>query len=245
MIRNTQNRFTYAIPGSSEKNLLLLPDHFIISVHKKALLSHYTLLLSVCLCQNGKNRLQIFFLAQALQKQKTGIFIIKYSKRGGSSMYSKILVAFDDSEGSHAALEQAAEIADLHHSELFLVYAAKEKRPASSRPMYTLPYGPGETAGYAGTATMDYQEEETATRTESGVYMLEQARKKLHLADSRVHTEILHGDPAREICKFASQKEINLIVIGNRGLRGVRKLMLGSVSQKIAQHAHCPVMIVK
>lgn len=160
-------------------------------------------------------------------------------------MYKKILVAFDGSEGSQAALKHAAEIAEQHHSMLFIVHALKEKRAATSRPMYALPYGSSDSSGYLGKPEMDHPEEDTLKR-EGGAQVLEQARKKLKLPKSRIHTDILHGgEPAKEICDYASINEIELIVIGNRGLHGVRKLMLGSVSQKVAQHAHCPVMIVK
>lgn len=109
--------------------------------------------------------------------------------------------------------------------------------------MYALPYGSSDSGGYLGTPNMD-STEEFPMKKEAFASILEKIRKNLPLPASKVHTEILHGEPASEICAFAVTKEINLIVIGNRGLHGVRKIMLGSVSQKVAQHAYCPVLIV-
>lgn len=159
-------------------------------------------------------------------------------------MYNRILVAFDGSEGSQAALDHAAEITAQHHAQLYIVHAVKERRSVSSRPMYAMPYGSSDSGSYLGTPESAYPEE--APLKKDSVALVEKAKKKLKLPASRVHTGILYGgEPAREICEFASVNEINLIVMGNRGLHGVRKLMLGSVSQRVAQHAHCPVLIVK
>jgi nucleotide-binding universal stress UspA family protein len=53
------------------------------------------------------------------------------------------------------------------------------------------------------------------------------------------------GDPAVEIVTIAKNEMADLIIIGSRGLGALRGVLLGSVSQKIAQAAPCPVMIVK
>ncbi|MDK2973996.1 MAG: hypothetical protein PWP08_367 [Methanofollis sp.] len=56
--------------------------------------------------------------------------------------------------------------------------------------------------------------------------------------------EISLGDPASEIVAHAKKEGAGLIVIGSRGLNGVKGALLGSVGQKVMQLAHCPVMIV-
>ena len=53
------------------------------------------------------------------------------------------------------------------------------------------------------------------------------------------------GDPAQQIVELAAKLEIDLIVIGSRGLNKVSEMLLGSVSRKVTHDAHCPVMIVK
>ncbi len=47
------------------------------------------------------------------------------------------------------------------------------------------------------------------------------------------------------ILDFADKHGSNLIVVGSRGLSGIKELMLGSVSHKISQYSKCPVLIVR
>lgn len=53
------------------------------------------------------------------------------------------------------------------------------------------------------------------------------------------------GDPAEEIVKLAEEGKFDLIVMGFRGLTGIKRYLLGSVSRKVVDHASCSVMIVK
>ncbi len=53
------------------------------------------------------------------------------------------------------------------------------------------------------------------------------------------------GRPANEIVKLSEELGMGLIVVGDKGLGGVRRALLGSVSDSVARHAHCPVMIVR
>lgn len=59
----------------------------------------------------------------------------------------------------------------------------------------------------------------------------------------RCHQEI--GQPAAEIVRIAEEDRCDLIVLGSRGLNGVKAFLLGSVSDRVSHHAHCPVLIVK
>jgi len=53
------------------------------------------------------------------------------------------------------------------------------------------------------------------------------------------------GSPAAEIVRVAEEEGHDLIVLGSRGLSSIRGFLLGSVSDRVAHHAHCPVLIVK
>lgn len=53
------------------------------------------------------------------------------------------------------------------------------------------------------------------------------------------------GDASSEILHYADKNNIDLIVIGARGLGKFKQLLLGSVSNKVITHSHCPVLIVK
>ncbi|WP_348651721.1 universal stress protein [Paenibacillus silviterrae] len=56
-----------------------------------------------------------------------------------------------------------------------------------------------------------------------------------------VHLKV---DPEHEILKYARDTEQQLIIIGSRGLSGIKEMMLGSVSHKVSQLSNCPVLIV-
>jgi nucleotide-binding universal stress UspA family protein len=60
---------------------------------------------------------------------------------------------------------------------------------------------------------------------------------------ARVSTHTPVGDPARHLLERAAAAD--LLVVGSRGLGAVRRLLLGTVSEKVLQHAACPVLIVK
>lgn len=58
-------------------------------------------------------------------------------------------------------------------------------------------------------------------------------------------TAIVWGHPAEAICHFATERKVDLIVIGSHGRTGIRRALLGSVSNAVANQAPCPVTIVR
>lgn len=71
------------------------------------------------------------------------------------------------------------------------------------------------------------------------------ARAILEKADVRAIETVRGGDPATTIVNAANRSDANLVVIGSRGLSGLKEKLLGSVSREVAEHASCPVLIVK
>ena len=63
--------------------------------------------------------------------------------------------------------------------------------------------------------------------------------------DIEVSTKLLEGRPADKIVEAAKEGEFDIIIMGNRGLGGVKEFFLGSVSDRVADEASCPVLIVK
>ena len=53
------------------------------------------------------------------------------------------------------------------------------------------------------------------------------------------------GHPDREIVRLAEEIGAGLIVIGSRGLGGMRRALMGSVSDSVVRYAHCPVLVVR
>ena len=60
-----------------------------------------------------------------------------------------------------------------------------------------------------------------------------------------VETHVREGQPAEVIIHVANQEQADLIVVGSRGLTGIKRYLLGSVSSKVSEHAPCSVMIVR
>jgi len=63
--------------------------------------------------------------------------------------------------------------------------------------------------------------------------------------DSQIETVARHGDPAEVLADVAEEEGARLIVVGDRGLTGVKRFLLGSVSHKLSHHAPCSVLIVR
>lgn len=71
------------------------------------------------------------------------------------------------------------------------------------------------------------------------------AMKLFEKTEAEVKGIRLYGRPADELVKYAYDNSVDLIVMGTRGIRGFKKLRLGSVSERVLKLAHCPVMVVK
>lgn len=56
--------------------------------------------------------------------------------------------------------------------------------------------------------------------------------------------EVVEGDPVDEIIKCAKGKDSDLIIISTHGAKGLEKIMLGSVAERVLKRAHCPVLIM-
>ena len=61
---------------------------------------------------------------------------------------------------------------------------------------------------------------------------------------AEVAGEVLEGDPADRIVAFAADHQADLIVMGTHGARGIEKILLGSVAERVLKRAACPVLIV-
>lgn len=74
---------------------------------------------------------------------------------------------------------------------------------------------------------------------------MQQAVDVLKNGPASLRTQLLSGRPAQAIARAAQREGVDLLVVGSRGLAGVKAVALGSVSHAVAQVAACPVLIVK
>ena len=146
-------------------------------------------------------------------------------------MFSKILVCSDGSACALKAVQTAGEIAKLFNASVTLLYVDD---PA----MTTLPYmGPPEAAFCAEVSITE------ANRRQKESVQLSQGA--LENAGVAFTTRCEFGHPVDMITRIAQEEVADLVVVGSRGLGGFERLMLGSVSDGVLHHAHCPVLVVR
>lgn len=149
-------------------------------------------------------------------------------------MFTKILVAVDGSQPALDALDYALTIAgNCKATEVQLVHVIQN----ISSIVYT---GGPELEPFPLGALKDNLEK-------SGKMILKDAQKKAKekKVKFKISTKLLHGNPANEIVKLAKDEKFDLIVIGSRGLSGIKELLLGSVSSKVVNSAMVPVLVIK
>jgi nucleotide-binding universal stress UspA family protein len=74
---------------------------------------------------------------------------------------------------------------------------------------------------------------------------LKEAAETIQEAGVTVDTYSRQGDPADAILDVAEEKGADLIVVGNKGMTGAKRFLLGSVPNKVSHHAPCSVMIIR
>ena len=74
---------------------------------------------------------------------------------------------------------------------------------------------------------------------------LEAAAEVARGAGVEVTTYARQGDPADAILDIAEEQEADLIVVGNKGMTGAKRFLLGSVPNKVSHHAPCSVLIIR
>lgn len=146
----------------------------------------------------------------------------------------KILVCTDGSEHSQKALEEASKIAEEHHpAEVAIIHVYL---PLFSK----LPDGcsPQKVQEYKNLLKEQIEEKEK---------ILADARAFLEQKNIEVSTILKKGARTAEIIlKVASEEEFDTIVIGSRGLGGIKKALLGSVSTAVVRKAkNCNVVVVE
>jgi len=149
----------------------------------------------------------------------------------------KILVPFDGSEYSKRALDKAIEIAKDGDSALHILMAISA--PAVEPPgiaVAGLVRGKGATG-----AIREFVKRAYNGANQILVQNADYCRKKGVIASYKVITD----HPANAILEYSKRTNTDLIVMGSKGLRGIKKIkVLGSVSRHVLENASCPVLIV-
>ena len=90
-----------------------------------------------------------------------------------------------------------------------------------------------------------YQPGEVSEQTEESHSLLDRALAKALQAGVDAESEIVEGNPAREIVDAAKLRGADMIIVGSRGLGKISSMFLGSVSRDVLSEADRPVLIVE
>ena len=148
-------------------------------------------------------------------------------------MFKKILVTLDGSKSADRALDFALDLATKYSAEVVLI-------SVFDAPSVSL-LAPG--IVFAPTSTAKYLEELRSFHEK----VLSEALKKAKSLNVglKVSKKLLQGRAVDKIVETAKEGGFDLIVIGSRGLGGIKGFVLGSISDRVADEAPCPVLIVK
>ena len=145
-------------------------------------------------------------------------------------MFTRIVVGTDGSETAAEAVRRAVDLAKLAGAQLSIVsaYAPVSKRRVEGEQL---------------DAPADVQYE-IGPREDVNL-VLDAAAAQARKEGIEVQTHPVEADPAEAILNVAEQTKADLIIVGNKGMTGARRYLLGSVPNNVSHHAPCSLMIVR
>jgi nucleotide-binding universal stress UspA family protein len=145
-------------------------------------------------------------------------------------MFGSIVVGTDGSETANEAVRQATGLAKATGDSIDLVSAYE---PVSTQRLREEKREAPEDLQWA----VNEREDVDAT--------LNAAAEQIRGAGVEVNTFARQGDPADAILDVAEERNAGLIIVGNKGMTGAKRFLLGSVPNKISHHAPCSVLIIR
>ncbi len=154
-------------------------------------------------------------------------------------MFNDILVPLDGSELSERALPMAQSLAKSSEATVHLIQmVSREHELAAGRST--------DSSFQAAEFEMDLARRLTESKLDRGRMYLEQIGSQLQGAGIKIETEftVEAGDPAANIIAYAKEHSINLVVMSTHGHGGLRRLLLGSVTDRVVHSCEVPVLVV-
>src|SRR5215211_3011495 len=155
---------------------------------------------------------------------------------------TKILLATDGSTEAELAARSAVDLSQKTDSELHLIHVLDvAKVGLSMAVLYS------EATDPEGVKLPDpVLEELERSAKQEGREVLEAEVERVRSAGGTLaQSHLMMGEVEREIVHLAEDLGSGLIVMGSRGRRGMRRALMGSVSDSVVRHAHCPVLVVR
>ncbi|MBP8980551.1 MAG: universal stress protein [Syntrophobacterales bacterium] len=135
----------------------------------------------------------------------------------------KVLVAIDGSPISDLVLQHCARYAKMSGCDLTLLHVIEDIVPLSEVPNTPL----------------------RLEREKEGAKILADAERILKDQGLECKTLLVEGPVAQQIVNVAEENGVDYIFMGSRGLRGIKRMLLGSVADSVTRYAHCAVTIIR
>jgi nucleotide-binding universal stress UspA family protein len=134
-----------------------------------------------------------------------------------------ILLATDGSKEAELASRTAADIANSTNSELHVIAVGPYVRKQDDPPLIS-----------------------PAPMAQSAQELLDEEVRRIKAAGGNIaQTHLKMGAAAQEIVNLGEEIRAGLLIVGSRGRGGIRRALMGSVSDAVVRHAHCPVLVVR
>ena len=158
------------------------------------------------------------------------VLVVRPREDDESLLGKRILVATDNSEEARMAVEAAVELAGATGAELHLVHALTVEPPMP----YPYPY-----------AKERWEESLEQAKKKARNFVEDQAEKIKADSGIAAQAHLKFGTPGHEIVELGEELDAGLVIVGSRGLGGIRRAQMGSVSDAVLRHAHSPVLVVR
>jgi len=158
--------------------------------------------------------------------------------------FKKILVPYDQSKYAEKALTNAVNMAKMIKDSEIIILNVMEEIPVPPT-MFTIRVRHHKSGDDTSLST--YLRDLQSDMRHEMINKLEKEKEKYKNSDVKLRIQVLVGPPVDKIVEFVDRHKVDLIIMGNKGLRGISKFVkgLGSVSRNVSEKVKCTVMIVK
>ncbi len=159
------------------------------------------------------------------------------SHKAKSSSILKVLLAIDGSDDSWKAVEFLNGVGLPAGSTVTLLHVVRKHMYETEQFV--------DSAGKSQAEFSKLAKDLCRDRSAVGVRLLQDTRKVLDSLPFTIKERMALGHEAKEILKTARQQKVDVVLMGSKGLTGLRRLLMGSVAQTVSQHAPCSVLVVR
>jgi nucleotide-binding universal stress UspA family protein len=159
------------------------------------------------------------------------------ARKAKSSSSLNILLATDGSRDAWKAVEVLKSFEFSADTTVTLLHVIKKQI-----------YETGQVVGTAGKSRTEFAKlakDLCRDRDSTGVGLLKETREALASSTLKIQECIALGHEVQEILKTARQQRADLVIVGSRGLTGLRRFLMGSVAHTVSHHAPCSVLVVR